>query len=92
MLRIVHVKSGVCACPDVAVRILDQASDMIVPQTAVIIHGMLEYLEMSPVVSVQAIFRPEPHETTAVLNDRVHGILRQAVLDVKPVEIQCLGT
>jgi hypothetical protein len=48
-------------------------------------------LKCKPVETIQAVFRPEPHETACVLPDRQHGLLRQAFVRPETLEAHRRG-
>ena len=89
-LGVVDVEPRIGSDPQPMVPGLDQTLDQTVSQPRRLARRMLEDLELFAVVAVQSVLGAEPHETPFVLQDRGDGILRQAVVDPQPIEMDRL--
>ena len=83
----IYIKPVVRPYPQVSVRVLDQSSDEIVAKAGLVRRVVPEDAEPGAVIPVQSVLRAEPHETAAVLDDCVDGILRQPLAGVHALEI-----
>ena len=86
--RIVYVKPGVGSYPEIALLVFVKRMNVVVAQTRRVQRVVAECLELVTVVPVESVFRPEPHESLAVLQDRHDGILGQAVFHLQVFEVE----
>ena len=67
--RIIDIQPGICPGPYIIVSILHQTPDVVVAETGAVVREMPEYPEAGPVIPVQPVLCPEPHKSSAVLDD-----------------------
>ncbi len=86
--RVVQGQAAVGADPQAPLAVHAQHADIVAAQRGRVADDVTEIDETVAVEARQAVLGAEPHEAVAVLGDRQHRFLGQAVLDAQVLETQ----
>jgi hypothetical protein len=76
--------------PEHAGRVLEEGPDPVVTQAVRIVRVVLVHCETVPVILVESVVGAKPHEALAILEDAVHGTVRESVFNRDALETEAV--
>ena len=74
--RIIDINPDIRTYPDISFRILIKRRDKVIANAPPCTVIVFEFAESQTVISIQTIFRAEPHKSLLILQNRIDRILR----------------